>query len=511
MEELYDLRELDQAEGVTYGEIRLQESYFASMIMVHRPHVKNALDLNAINAFSAFAEQIVNAPSVKRIATIIYGVGGSFISGGDLKALHQNREAAAAKEMSRLMRRALHELRSLPGLLVMVADGPIIGGGAEVFISGDFRFISSRSVLRFAQSTLGLSTGWGGGRRLSQILGRSEALALLLDAELLSAERCHQLKLAHRVVEPDRALSEAVEWLKEQSKRPQALFGIKRMLRNDEFEEIDKLEAELFPTLWTSHEHWTMVDELWKKREVQQSHVKTESFGQEELNLTQSSQSSLNHQQAQLVNKTRGLFVVLEGIDGAGTTTQAERIVASLLARGRVAHITQEPSGGIIGTLTRRALRGETIGIDQRPLPAESIALLFAADRADHWHNEIEPRLERGEDVICDRYLYSSLAYQGIELPESWVRSLNQLFPQPDLLLFVEVSVDVSAARRASRGQEADRYEVDELQRQIAIRYQKICREFQGQVIDGEMGIEEVTNACLEALSPLLKVSKKMP
>ena len=508
MEDLCDLRELNQSCGVTYGEIDLDHAFFASVLLVHRPKVRNALNIEAIRAFSTFVDQIVETPSARRIATLVYGVGGSFIAGGDLKDLHDQRDAATAREMSTLMRTALLRLRALPGLLTMVADGAIIGGGAEVFISGDYRFISKRSKLRFAQSSLGLSTGWGGGRRLSQLIGRAEALVLLLEGETFTAEHCIERRLAHHLVEDGSSFQSAVDWLKIQSQRSQAVYGIKRMLTHDDYSEIDQLEAELFPSLWTSREHWSAVDELWREKPKTQSPMRREE--QMEINMSEEKPGQSTSDVLQSSINPRGLFVVLEGIDGAGTTTQVKNIVAALRALGREAHMTQEPSGGIIGTLTRRALRGELIGIDSRPLPAESIALLFAADRADHWYNEIEPRLERGEDVICDRYLYSSLAYQGIELADSWVRALNQSFPRPDLLLFIDVEVSVAAERRDARGQEADRYEVDELQQQIADRYSSICREFKAQIINGELGVDEVTTACLDALIPLVEVSRNV-
>ena len=197
------------------------------------------------------------------------------------------------------------------------------------------------------------------------------------------------------------------------------------------------------------------------------------------------------------------MFIVLEGIDGAGTTTQAERIISWLQAQGRRAHFTCEPSDGTIGRMIRGALGGQLLGHGDALLPAESLALLFAADRADHWSNEIEPLLRRGVDVICDRYLYSSLAYQGLELEESWVASLNNPFPQPDLLLFVHVSPEVASARRETRGQAADRYEVNELQIEIARRYERICREHNAHFIDGSQSLEDVSSACYAAVTKI--------
>ncbi|HYY53573.1 MAG TPA: dTMP kinase, partial [Myxococcales bacterium] len=111
---------------------------------------------------------------------------------------------------------------------------------------------------------------------------------------------------------------------------------------------------------------------------------------------------------------SEGRFIALEGLDGSGTTTQAERIASVLRAQGRRVLLTREPSDGPIGTLIRLALTGR-LGLPQRsgPLTEEALALLFAADRVDHLAAVIEPALERGELVVCDRYVLSSLAYQG--------------------------------------------------------------------------------------------------
>ena len=97
------------------------------------------------------------------------------------------------------MRDTLKTLRSLPCLFVTAAEGSIVGGGAEVFIAGDLRVMSESAVIRFAQASLGLSTGWGGGRRLAQIVGPSKGLALLLEGDSLSSNQCQALGISHRV------------------------------------------------------------------------------------------------------------------------------------------------------------------------------------------------------------------------------------------------------------------------------------------------------------------------
>jgi dTMP kinase len=172
-----------------------------------------------------------------------------------------------------------------------------------------------------------------------------------------------------------------------------------------------------------------------------------------------------------------GRFIVIEGIDGAGTTTQMDLYASYLRGLGRSVHVTREPSTGLIGTFIRAILTGKT-PLASRP-DFDLMALLFAADRLDHVRGEIEPALERGEIVISDRYDLSSLAYQSVAsdsaLPAhevvGWIRSLNRFARRPDVTLVVDVSAEVAAERRRRRGLAEDLYETQVLQARLAKAY----------------------------------------
>ncbi len=156
-------------------------------------------------------------------------------------------------------------------------------------------------------------------------------------------------------------------------------------------------------------------------------------------------------------------FIVLEGLDGAGTTTQL-RLVGDELARRSVPHfITSEPTDGWIGRRIRSILRGE-----ERVHPL-TMAMLYAADRSEHLHdpqNGILSHLERGELVVCDRYLFSSLAYQGVLVDFEYVADLNGRFPLPGHLIFLDTPLELSQHRIAGRGQ-AEIYDQADLQRRV--------------------------------------------
>lgn len=164
----------------------------------------------------------------------------------------------------------------------------------------------------------------------------------------------------------------------------------------------------------------------------------------------------------------RGLFIALEGIDGSGTTTQASLLVERLRGAGRAAHLTREPSDGPVGRALRDVLRASW------KMPPAGTALLFAADRLHHISHEIAPRLRAGEHVISDRYLLSSLAYQGLECEPAWVEEINAHAALPDLTVFVRLDPARAAARRAQRGDAEEIFENERFQQRVAQRYEEL-------------------------------------
>ncbi|HZH02949.1 MAG TPA: dTMP kinase [Myxococcaceae bacterium] len=203
-----------------------------------------------------------------------------------------------------------------------------------------------------------------------------------------------------------------------------------------------------------------------------------------------------------------GLFVVFEGIDGAGTTTQVRAVAEALRNEGRRVHATFEPSGGPVGTLLRQALTHRLRHPDGSPLAPETLALLFAADRTDHLRADVMPALERGEVVLCDRYLLSSLAYQGLDLPEAWIESINGRALVPDVTFFVEVGAATAGERRRGRGGAAEMFDADDVQSRIARRYRQVVSRRKGSErivsLEGRLPPQTVTAQALEALRPML-------
>jgi len=164
-------------------------------------------------------------------------------------------------------------------------------------------------------------------------------------------------------------------------------------------------------------------------------------------------------------------FVVLEGLDGSGTTTQLRMTGNKLAERGIPHFCTGEPTQGPVGRTIR--------GILKKHLTAQpdTVALLFAADRTEHLYQEIEgivPRIQRGELVVSDRYLFSSLAYQSLNCDPEFVFALNRSFPLPRHLVFLDTPVEMSQRRLCTRSEDGlELYDGLDIQQDILSGYER--------------------------------------
>jgi dTMP kinase len=194
----------------------------------------------------------------------------------------------------------------------------------------------------------------------------------------------------------------------------------------------------------------------------------------------------------------------LEGIDGAGTTTQLHRLTAWLEGEGLSVYPTFEPSDGDIGQHIRKILSGEG---SSHP---DTVALMFAADRMEHLQTEILPRLQAGTHVLCDRYVGSSFAYQSMQSDPQWVRTINRYARKPDLTLYLHVDVDTALERLTIReGGKREIFEKRELLTVIAANYDSIYgvggnAEIKAVVIDATQDPTKVFLDCCRVIQPFL-------
>lgn len=169
----------------------------------------------------------------------------------------------------------------------------------------------------------------------------------------------------------------------------------------------------------------------------------------------------------------KGRLIVLEGTDGSGTTTQGDELAAWLQQQGLEVVRTAQPSPLPTGQLIRQILRGDLQDID-----ATVVALLFAADRVDLAHRVMEPALQRGAWVVCDRHVASSLAFQVVDgqggIDPAWVSAINRRAIAADLTLWLDLPVETALQRIESRGKPLERFEVAETLQKVRLRYQAV-------------------------------------
>ena len=193
-------------------------------------------------------------------------------------------------------------------------------------------------------------------------------------------------------------------------------------------------------------------------------------------------------------------FVVFEGLDGAGTTTQMQLLAEYCDRSDRPCRPTFEPTDKPIGRLVRSVLQKQLV---TTPL---ALAMLYAADREDHLHNPVYGLvhdLEQGKLVISDRYLYSSLAYQGVECEFAKIASLNE-FPAPEYVFFIDTPVQECLRRIDGRGSETELFEKQEFLERVKENYERIFSSLSQDVhlvrVDGLLGKEEIAKRIQEVL-----------
>lgn len=469
--------------------VRVEYDAGFARLIVDRPDARNALSPRAMDALARAVDEVAGAierPDGPR-ALVLAGGSGRFISGGDLKALAALRTEQAGAAMSARMQQILSRLAALPVPVIAAVDRFALGGGAEVMLAAHLVVASADAVISFRHLRFAVSTAWGGTRRLVYRVGAARTRRLLWSADDIDVREAKAIGLVDRIAPAGQsALTAAEAWARDLAAHSaHALRAIGRLVDATQDPLIDHLalEQEIFGELWADERHWNAVDAFWNARSAPQP---------------------LN----------RGRFIVFEGIDGAGTTTQARLLTRWLERNGRTVHQTAEPSTGPLGNLLRQAMRRRLVGSDGNPLDPRAFAALFVADRADHLAGEIEPALARGEDVVCDRYVLSSLAYQGLDADLEWVTALNAPMRAPDLTLFVDVDAEVAAQRRAERGGVAEIYEVDAFQRRVVEAYRACVRLRPADRvvhIDGAGTVRAVHKACRAAAERLPPVELSRP
>lgn len=192
-------------------------------------------------------------------------------------------------------------------------------------------------------------------------------------------------------------------------------------------------------------------------------------------------------------------FIVFEGIDGAGTSTQIKKLVES---NPDLFVATAEPTTGETGKFLRKMLAGD-FTVDEK-----TNAYLFAADRCEHIFGKggVKELCESGKIVVSDRYFFSSMAYQSVSCGEELPKLLNSPFPLPEYLFFFEINPEISLERVNSRNEKKEIYEKLDVQKKIAAQYEKVISSYEKDSSASGMKIIRINAAdSIENIAALIK------
>lgn len=197
----------------------------------------------------------------------------------------------------------------------------------------------------------------------------------------------------------------------------------------------------------------------------------------------------------------KGRFIVFEGLDGSGQSTQVKFLAEYLRAHGREVVLGKEPT-------TESAAGREIIEVltHKKQMSPKELQELFVMDRKAHLENAILPALAEGKVFIEDRYVMSTLAFGSIACDPDWLRGLNKDFQWPDATIILKVRPEVSLERISGRGKPAELFEKQDKLEKVAAAYDRFATEFPNCfVVDGERTREEVHASVLQHLSGVLE------
>jgi dTMP kinase len=208
-------------------------------------------------------------------------------------------------------------------------------------------------------------------------------------------------------------------------------------------------------------------------------------------------------------NKYPGKFIVLDGLDGSGMSTQANKIVDFLNEKKQKirfgytgVYLTKEPTSSLIGGIIKSQLTHDWKSSN------ECLQLLFSADRAYHLDKEIIPMLERGIAVVCDRYFFSTVAFGALKTKDfNWLLSLQKNFLVPDLIFILKVSPKICIERIKKERFEATLFEKEETLKEVWENFQKLARKFKNKtfVINGERPVDKITKDIIKIVTDKLR------
>jgi dTMP kinase len=181
-----------------------------------------------------------------------------------------------------------------------------------------------------------------------------------------------------------------------------------------------------------------------------------------------------------------GCFIVIEGLDGSGKSTQIRRLAKFLRNKGISVLETFEPTQKEIGQEIRSVLRGK------KHMDAKALQMLFVKDRDQHLRDEVEPAIVEGNVVLCDRYFFSTIAFGSLEVDIDFLKDINSSFRIPDLTIFIDVIPEECIKRIEKRGTAKEHFEKQEKMEKIRSTYLSLSDYPNFHVVDGMRSKEDI-------------------
>lgn len=187
------------------------------------------------------------------------------------------------------------------------------------------------------------------------------------------------------------------------------------------------------------------------------------------------------------------MFIAIEGIDGSGKSTTIKELCKYLEIKGHSVFRTAEPTDMPTGKLIREVLAKKD---EESRLTHEMLALMFASDRLNHLRERVWNALKEKKIVVTDRYFFSSIAYQSVNVSYDWIKEINRFATMPDVLVFIDVSIDKALERISTFRQKTELYETREYLEQIDRNYKTIIADFKDSMriiyLNGNLKMDEI-------------------
>jgi enoyl-CoA hydratase len=236
-------------------------------ITINRPDKRNALTLQLLDDIGKAFLAHANHPEIK--LALLTGAGDkAFAAGGDIKELNAVRTKEESIAMSRRGRNALNQIRYFPMPVIGAINGLALGGGAELALACDLRIAAKGAEIGLIQSNLNVTTAWGGGIDLSDLIGNSSALHMLITGQRISANEALKLGIINAVADDNFTTSVDNFLAHYLSHNQQVIRGYKMMVvahRQLLHEKLGETEEQQFINTWTDDDHWAAADKALKR------------------------------------------------------------------------------------------------------------------------------------------------------------------------------------------------------------------------------------------------------